>query len=156
MPHPHRLTNIIAHHTPTTTTASSANCTAVLGGCQACINTGKAADDGGGGCVWCPQGGGCVSAYACLSPAGTCAPLCVHMSIHASIHSFAHSFIHSSFIYQFIYSSTHPAGPVNYTYVVAIWLCLSALICLCCLTCTTRRYVFLNFSDPSIPSPPNT
>lgn len=34
-----------------------------------------------------------------------------------------------------------PTGPVNYVWIVSIWLVLSALICLCCLTCTTRRCV---------------
>lgn len=49
----------------------SANCTAVTGGCQACLDLGKAT--GGGGCVWCPEAGGCVSAFSCVSPAETCA-----------------------------------------------------------------------------------
>lgn len=54
-----------------------ANCTAVIGGCQACLDFGRAAagggsSDGGSGCVWCPQEGGCVSAFACLAPADTC------------------------------------------------------------------------------------
>lgn len=31
--------------------------------------------------------------------------------------------------------------PVNYFWVISIWLVLSALICVCCLSCTTRRYV---------------
>lgn len=52
-----------------------ANCSAVGGGCQACLDFGRAAaaaGDGGGGCVWCPQEGGCVSAVACPTAAGTC------------------------------------------------------------------------------------
>jgi hypothetical protein len=31
------------------------------------------------------------------------------------------------------------SGPPNYLYVVIIWMVLSAMLCLCCLTCTTRR-----------------
>lgn len=54
-----------------------ANCTAVsVGGCQACLDFGRAAagagGDGGGGCVWCPQEGGCISALACPTAADTC------------------------------------------------------------------------------------